>query len=162
MSQGTWTLTASLGGAYSHAEHDVSPDQFEPHYEHDHEQAHRHVLDFGMFRAQLSGSYGFREWLTLKGQLPVRLTYVKADFLDHHGTLMEDFDSIHHRDEVVAGLGDPVIAGRFKLPMGWLSDSSAAGLTVGVSLPIGGIESDPFLRGNLGLEHQHVFFGTGT
>ncbi len=39
----------------------------------------------------------------------------------------------------------------------WLAD-----LVVGISIPTGGTEEDPFTRGEQGLEHQHVFFGSGT
>ena len=159
---GAWTFSVGAGAAYSHAEHDVEPSQFEPHVEHDEDQARRHVLDFGMFQTTLIGSYGLRSWLTLKGMIPLRFTVSRARFLDAENNDLPDFSSIHHRDEWVVGFGDPLVAGRFRLPLDGLASSLAGGLTMGVSMPVGNVEADPFVRGSKGLAHQHVFFGTGT
>ena len=36
------------------------------------------------------------------------------------------------------------------------------GLHLGLSLPTGDVEPDPYALGRLGQRHQHIFFGTGT
>ena len=74
---------------------------------------------------------------------------------------MEDFSSIHHRDEVVAGLADP----SFKLHWHALSPKerldSRLVLSVGVGVPVGKTEEDPFKAGEEKRMHQHMFFGYG-
>ena len=65
---------------------------------------------------------------------------------------------LHHRNETLAGVGDPQLGvqwgGRFAP---WSLAARA-----GASLPLGKTEENPFALGRGGLRHQHVQFGTGT
>ena len=141
----------------------MSPDQYEPDTLNPGEvQAQRHVLDFNMFVAQLTGAYGLTDWLSLGLEVPIRATMVTADFLDASGGDLPQFQSIHHRDEALTGLADPTVTTEWSLPINKLVPSLSASLTAGASLPVGDTEPDPFLLGKLGKRHQHIFYGTGT
>ncbi|MEE2779860.1 MAG: hypothetical protein VYE15_04995 [Myxococcota bacterium] len=160
---GQWSVSLAFAGAYSHAEHDVSPDQYEPDtLNPGGVQAQRHVLDFNLFIAQLSGTYGLTDWLTLGLELPIRATTVSADFLNTVGDDIPQFQSIHHRDETLTGLADPTVNTQWYLPLDKLAPILSASVTLGLSLPVGRTEPDPFLLGKLGKRHQHIFYGTGT
>ena len=145
---GDWSIALGFAGAYSHAEHDVSPDQYEPESLNPGDvQAQRHVLDFNMFIAQISGAYGLTDWLTLGLEVPVRTSGVSADFLDTSGGDISGFQSIHHRDEAVTGMADPVLSTRWALPMHLVSDVLSASVTQGNRRPQGQTQPDPFLLG---------------
>jgi hypothetical protein len=65
---------------------------------------------------------------------------------------------VHHRDETLAGVGDPWLLGRWGTILGGAIFTVRAGL----SLPLGRTEPNPFVLGAEGLRHQHIQFGTGT
>lgn len=69
--------------------------------------------------------------------------------------------NIHHRDETYRGFSD------FSLQLshirrGIVRDSDRFTVSFGTSVPIGKTEHDPFKRGDAGLKHLHIQFGTGT
>jgi hypothetical protein len=65
---------------------------------------------------------------------------------------------VHHRDETLAGIADPWLLARIGRSFGdlWLA------ARLGVTLPIGRTEEDPFELGDRGARHQHIQLGTGT
>ena len=65
---------------------------------------------------------------------------------------------IHHRDETLAGPGDPWIMALAGRKIGRWS----AAIRGGVTVPLGRTEENPFELGRRGLPHQHIQFGTGT
>jgi hypothetical protein len=65
---------------------------------------------------------------------------------------------IHHRNETLAGLGDPWITALAGRKLGRWS----AAIRGGVTVPLGRTEENPFELGRRGLPHQHIQFGTGT
>ena len=154
-------FTTSLMAMWTHAEHEVAPDQKEPGIP-DEDQAHDHVLDFGLYALRLRGEYVPTDGLAVSLQLPIQAADVSAHFHDELGEEIESFESIHHRDEGLVGLGDPELRGL------WQAVSPAAGqpwslqVSLGFTIPLGGTEPDPFVLGRDGQTHQHVFFGTGT
>jgi len=91
--------------------------------------------------------------------LPVRRIRTSIRYLDTSGDEVQlSAPDIHHRDEVVAGIADPMVLGAVSgTAFGWRLTARA-----GVTLPLGRTEEDPFARGALGLEHQHIQMGTGT
>jgi len=126
------------------------------------DQALHHVLDFQIMNLELTGFYSIFDGFGVEASLPLRLTSISAEFLDADRESLASFSSIHHRDEVVAGPGDAEVAGRYRLLAPSSNLSLSIDLRVGVSLPTGKIEPDPFKLGEEGKTHQHMFFGSGT
>jgi thiol-disulfide isomerase/thioredoxin len=114
------------------------------------------ILEFGAF-----ASLALRDWLALELRVPYRVVRSEATFHDASGNDL-DFDSIHHRDETLTGLGDIELWDRFRLLGPGAEARSTLDLRLGVALPTGNIVDDPYLLGLQRRTHQHVFFGTGT
>ena len=114
----------------------------------------RHQVDLTLIDASLQFAYGLTETFDLTMVLPMRRVATDAEFFDARGTRLPGFASIHHRDEVIQGLGD--------LGVGVGVHRENLGLHVGLSLPTGDVEPDPYALGRLGRRHQHIFFGSGT
>jgi hypothetical protein len=108
---------------------------------------------------RLSGEYAVTELFGVELQLPFRSVTTTIDYTTPEGMPYEPLDpDVHHRDETVAGPGDPWVLSRFGTKSGawWLAARP------GISIPIGSTEADPFELGDRGLRHQHIQLGTGT
>lgn len=115
-----------------------------------------------MISLNLNSRLGITSWLNVSVNLPVRFVQSTAAFKDSKGQLLENYKSIHHRNEVLVGLGDPTLRLGFQpIPLK-ASTSWFLELGVGVSFPLGRTEADPYQAGREGREHQHIMFGTGT
>lgn len=68
---------------------------------------------------------------------------------------------IHHRDQIYSNVSDLNLLVA-KGSRNWLSEGDLLVLAVGSSVPVGRTEEDPFLSADLGLQHLHLQFGTGT
>jgi hypothetical protein len=68
---------------------------------------------------------------------------------------------LHHRTERLEGIADLRLLANWR-PRGVFFDGDFAHVGVGVSLPTGRIEVNPYRLGDAGLKHQHIQFGTGT
>lgn len=100
-------------------------------------------------------------WRSLGAELhaPFRLTRTTITYQTPQGGPYQPLDpGVHHRDETLAGIGDPWLLARW--------NTSVAGALVtaraGVSLPLGRTEANPFTPLAAGRPHQHIQFGTGT
>lgn len=90
--------------------------------------------------------------------VPVRVIGTQIRYLDERGAEVELLrPGIHHRNETVRGLGDPMVLGVGSVSLADWRLSGRAGFTV----PLGRTEEDPFQRGEQGLAHQHIQLGTG-
>ncbi len=108
----------------------------------------RPILELGLTRV-----------LGVELQLPFRVTNTGITFRRLDRTAFTpDYENIHHRNETLAGLGDPSLSGR----AAWSWGKTLLSARAGVTLPIGRTEEDPFARGRAGLPHQHIQYGTGT
>jgi hypothetical protein len=154
-------FTSSLMAMWTHAEHAVAPNQMEPGLAPE-DQAHDHVLDFGMYAIRLSGEYVPTDGLAVGLILPIQAADVSAHFHDDEGEEIESFESIHHRDELMFGIGDPEVTGIWEAVTPGADQPWGLKLELGTSLPLGATEPDPFALGMAGQTHQHLFFGTGT
>jgi hypothetical protein len=154
---GTLRLSLQMAGTRVEAGHAVDPQQFEPGIP-DAEQARRHLLTLSLIDVTIRAEYGLTDRFAVAVRVPVRAVDVVADFEGEGGRPLPDFRSIHHRDEVISGLSDVTVDAIWQLRTPLIYGQFRAGL----SLPTGGTEPDPFVRGALGLEHQHIFLGTGT
>ena len=111
--------------------------------------------------AQLIGSveWGLTDNLGLEASVPLRLVYTSVHYTRPDGSDYTPLDEgVHHRNEMLVGVGDPVVTLRaaYVLDGWWLIGR------IGASLPLGRTEPDPFEAGDAGEEHQHIQFGTGT
>jgi hypothetical protein len=125
------------------------------------EQAYVHLQDIALASANLDLAYAATDWLALEGRLPLRGALVWARFLDRRGNDIPGFKSINHRDEVLAGPGDPSLGARVML-RDLFVDGLGVGARLGVTVPVGNIEPAPYVLTRQGKTPQHVFFGTGT
>ena len=146
--------------SYIEAGHEVDSLQFEPGVPLT-EQALRHDLDILFLQLKLDARYGLTDWFELGGELPMRMTVIDALFTDANGDELPEFSSIHHRDEAIVGIADPALKAYFHALRPKTSDGGRLIVSVGVTLPVGGIEKDPFTAGEDGENHQHMFFGYG-
>ena len=102
---------------------------------------------------------GLTERWGIELQLPFRITRTSIRYTDPAGGPYQPLDpDAHHRNETLAGLGDPWVLGRW----GRLLAGVAVTARAGSSLPLGRTERDPFALGAQGLRHQHIQFGNGT
>lgn len=109
--------------------------------------------------ARLSLDAGITRRFGASLMLPVRVVGATIRYLDTSGTEVQlARENIHHRNETVSGLGDPMLLGSTSLALGSWRVAARAGFTV----PIGGTEENPFALGDMGLRHQHIQMGTGT
>ncbi len=109
--------------------------------------------------ARLSLDVGLTRRFAASLMLPVRMIGASIRYLDAAGGEVEPATAnIHHRNETVSGLGDPMVLGAASGSLGGWRFTARAGLTI----PIGRTEDDPFALGDMGLPHQHIQMGTGT
>lgn len=111
---------------------------------------------------KLTTMYGFHDRIGLQLGIPFGVNAVEAQFDNAKGERITDFDSIHHRTETIAGLGDVDLG----VQIGAIRKSDVEDLeldiTLSVATPTGNVEDDPFELGRQKKKHQHMFFGTGT
>jgi hypothetical protein len=102
---------------------------------------------------------GLTRSLGLELQVPFRVTRTAIRYADLTGRPYQPLDpDVHHRNETMAGLGDPWLLGRW----GRSVLGTAVTVRAGVSIPVGSTEEDPFALGAQGKRHQHIQFGNGT
>ncbi len=108
---------------------------------------------------RLTGELGLTPALGVEMQLPFRAIHTTVDYTNLEGQPYQPLNAgIHHRDETLAGFGDPWLLTRWAGVWNGLSLSARAG----VSIPLGRTEPNPFVLGDLGERHQHIQFGSGT
>src|SRR5690606_13661422 len=101
---------------------------------------------------RLGVDYGVNAWLSASLLVPIRVIQTEIRYLDMAGAEVELVrDGIHHRDEVVSGIADPMVTGAVSGATRGVTWSVRAGVTV----PLGRTEEDPFALGDMGLTHQH-------
>ncbi len=102
---------------------------------------------------------GLRPGIGLEVQIPVRMVRDRVHYLDvARQPYTPPNPDLHHRNETLTGLADPQLAVHF----GHQGTPWAVAARVGVSIPLGRTEPNPFELGRRGLWHQHIQFGTGT
>ncbi len=118
-----------------------------------------HDQELVVTEARLSVDVGLPRGFGASLVLPMRLVSTSIRYLDTAGDEVElTTPGIHHRNEVVSGLADPMLLGSYGRAVGAWRVSGRVGMT----LPIGQIEEDPFVLGEMDAAHQHIQMGTGT
>lgn len=127
--------------------------------------AHAVSLDYHRFEVELRYAFAdhWSAWLRvpyeIKNQsveivLPASATVQEKDAMLRNGR-------IHHRDQVYRNITDlHLLIAHQKY--NWLSDGDFLVLSAGSTVPTGKTEADPFRLADLGEEHLHIQFGTGT
>lgn len=108
---------------------------------------------------RVAAEYGLTERLGLRLLLPLKIMDTTITYRRLDGTAFEpDWVGIHHRNETLAGVTDPWLTARVGATAGgWYLTGR-----LGVTIPLGRTEPNPFMAGHEGREHQHFQFGTGT
>ncbi len=112
----------------------------------------QHII---LSEARLAFDVGLTERFGASAMIPVRIVSTTIDYRDGMGNIVQlSSPNIHHRDETLTGLGDPMLLGSYSL--------RGVTLRAGASLPFGKTEKDPFALGDMDLPHEHIQMGTGT
>lgn len=118
-----------------------------------------HDQDIVTNETRLAAELGVTPWLAAGLVLPLRVFDTSIRYLDASGEEVQiENPFIHHHDETLVGLGDPWLYARTSRRAGGFM----LGARLGVSLPLGRTEEDPFELGDMGLAHEHSQFGSGT
>jgi thiol-disulfide isomerase/thioredoxin len=154
MQAGQWLLRIGWIGTYAQTQHDDFADvvgQGSIPIIHD--------QDIAIGEARLSLDAGLTARFGASLVIPLRVVSTSIVYRDGKGNPVELVEpNIHHRDEVLTGLADPLLLGSFTdvaLGVRWTARA-------GVSIPLGRTEEDPFALGDMGLRHEHIQMGTGT
>jgi hypothetical protein len=102
---------------------------------------------------------GLRPGLGVEAVVPLRHVTTRIRFEDEgRQPYTPAQPDIHHRNQTLVGPSDPwlLVHGSRRLA------AFNAALRLGVTVPLGRTEENPFRLGDLGLPHQHIQFGTGT
>lgn len=123
----------------------------------------QHLQSSFIIEAQLRAELGLLAsdtlGLAVGVDLPLRMFDTTIRYVDHDGREVAIAgDDIHHRNETLFGVGDPLL----ELHGAWTLDAWTLEARLGLRLPVGHTEPDPFALGDQGLAHQHFQFGTGT
>lgn len=121
-----------------------------------------HFVELEWFRTRLDVAYGFAPGWDVEGVFPFDVKKQKVRFETADGQPFENPQGlIHHREETLEGIGDLQFLVNYR-PREVLLEGDLLRIGVGISLPTGEIEENPFELGDLGLRHHHIQFGTGT
>lgn len=146
-------------GTRTAASHDAECPEIGPICAERAEPPQQHHTTLWLTEARLLGEYGLTKNFALQAVVPVRLISTTTLFTDLAGTpLTLDYQNIHHRNEVLLGLGDLQLLLHGALSLGDFRFGGRAGL----SFPTGRVSANPYVLGDAGLPHQHIQFGTGT
>lgn len=118
-----------------------------------------HDQDLVISEARLSLDAGITRRFGVSLMIPARIVNTSIRYLNMSGSEVQLVNaSIHHRNETVSGIGDPMVLGSSSLAArGWRLTAR-----VGVTIPIGRTQENPFALGDMGRSHQHIQLGTGT
>ena len=148
----SWSFSASLRATELHIQHiEVDDPGLVDPYWHDQRLA---IGEVGV-----SAARGLFPGVAASLTIPIRVVRDRIQFQDLSGqTYTPPAPDTHHRNETLARLADPQIAALITgRPGPW---TLSVGL--GVSIPLGRTEENPFALGREGVPHQHIQFGTGT
>lgn len=121
-----------------------------------------YVHDQFLMPMELRGTldWALTEHLGLTAQLPVRMVLTTIGYETPEGAHYDPpNEGTHHRNEALVGLGDPLLGVRLG---GVLAEAWWVVAQLGVSVPLGRTEANPFAAGDRGDTHQHIQFGSGT
>lgn len=108
---------------------------------------------------QASWEVGLGKGFQARVSLPFDIKGSRIQYTLEDGTEYQPpYAGIHHRNETLVGLGDAVLGTRYVTA---ISEMSVLSLGLGLTIPLGSTEENPYLLGAESKEHQHFQFGTG-
>ena len=150
-------LAINVGRA--EAQHDESCPEIGPICQIRNEPPQQHHTTLWLTELWLLGEYGLAPNWAVQASLPLRIIGTRTTYTDLSGHPIQlDYSNIHHRNETLVGLGDA----QLQLHRAGTLSNFHWGGRVGVSLPTGKTEPNPYRLGALGLPHEHIQLGTGT
>ena len=118
-----------------------------------------HVQDLVVTELAAVVARGLRPGLGLEAMVPLRHVTTRIRFEDTaRRPFLPTHPDIHHRNQTLVGPSDPWLLVHGSRRLGGLD----AALRLGLTVPLGRTEENPFRLADLGLAHQHIQFGTGT
>jgi len=120
---------------------------------------HEHHQSVTLTRFQGAISYGLGNGWQVQGKVPVDVKFLAIDYTMPDGSSYQPpYGGIHHRNEVLFGLGDGrlEIQNFHRLTNGWV-----IGAGFGSTLPLGRTEEDPYRLAAQSSKHQHIQMGAG-
>lgn len=119
---------------------------------------YHHRVELIASDVSLDVAYGLTTWLAAEARLTLRIVDTTPTYRELDGTPKLVPDDIHHHDRTIVGPGDPWLVVRLGGAVGELTTAARVGLT----LPVGGTEPDPYALASEGKWHEHTQLGTGT
>jgi len=108
---------------------------------------------------RLAIAIGLPAGFALSVLAPLREVSTTIHYYDDSGAEVQLVrPGIHHRDETLVGLGDPMVLGSYGLALGDWRVTARAGAT----LPLGRTQPNPYLADAMIAPHEHIQMGTGT
>jgi len=117
-----------------------------------------HHVDLFTSDVVVDASYGITSYLAAELRLALRVVDLTPSYTEQDGTPKQVPNDPHHHDVTLFGPTDPWIVMRFGATAGKLVAQSR----IGVSVPIGKTQPNPYELGLRGISHEHTQFGTGT
>lgn len=122
----------------------------------------QHFVNLDWYRTEVDLAYGFAKDWDIEIDIPYDFKLVSAKYELPDGTPFNNPQGdLHHRDERLEGLSDLKLLVNYR-PGSVLMKDDRLHVGLGLSLPVGETEEDPWKLGDQGLQHQHIQFGTGT
>ena len=113
-----------------------------------------------MTRMQTSASLGLGNGWQVIGRLPIDAKFMSIDYTTPDGqSYTPPYGNIHHRNETLAGFGDAQLEMQHFTRSG---ESWVIGVGVGLTIPLGRTEEDPYTLAKQSETHQHMQMGSGT
>lgn len=128
---------------------------------------HKHKVSLDFIQYELGFAVAFDEDWELRFRIPYSIKRQKADIRllspvsEAERTAIFKNRQVHHRSATYQGVGDPMVllASTYRSLFG---QDDVLIIALGVSLPLGQTERDPYEAGDEGQEHLHIQFGTGS
>lgn len=128
---------------------------------------HRHQVKLNVVRFDIGFKYNINQNWRVEAGLPYEIKSQDASIVN-----VEPYDTeqkkamlrnqdIHHRNETYRGVSDmDLLLGYTR--HGLLRQRDMLVVKFGTTLPLGKTEKDPWMLGDMGMQHLHIQFGTGT
>lgn len=117
-----------------------------------------HYVDELIAETALGAKLAITSAFAVETRWAFRVVDVNPTYAELDGTPKLVPDDIHHHDETLVDVSDPWFVASFSVSSSGLSSTAKLGL----SLPVGRTEEDPYALGAEGKRHQHIQGGTGT
>ena len=129
--------------------------------------SHRHHVALSTYRVDVGLQYLLNDQWTLQANIPYAVKNQEASIELLKPVSAEDEQAIfrsrdiHHRNETYTGLSDSDVFLGYKI-RGLFKTGDVLFARLGMTVPIGKTEENPWKLGDAGVEHLHIQFGTGT